>query len=185
MSRDQQQEIDRLREELATARRQIAELEQVVDQDPLVPLLNRRAFERELERAISFCRRYDAEACLVFVDLRHFKRINDTYGHAVGDAALLHVADVLRAAVRMSDTVGRLGGDEFGVILMQTDLAAGRLGAARLVQALEQNPLVLEGRSIAIHASAGVAQVHDALEAESVIVTADHAMYDSRLADMV
>jgi len=185
MSWEAQEEIERLRGELAAARAKILELEKVVDQDPLVPLLNRRAFERELDRAISFCRRYDAEACLVFIDLRHFKQINDTYGHAVGDAALIHVAELLRNSVRLSDTIGRLGGDEFGVILMQTDLDAGRMGAARLVSILEQNPLAVAGETIAIHASAGVAQVHDAIKADAVIVTADHAMYDSRLAEAI
>ena len=83
----------------------------------MLPLLNRRAFVRELTRYISFAGRYNTPASLIYFDLNHLKKTNDTLGHAAGDAVLAHFTEVLTAHVRDSDSVGRLGGDEFGVLL--------------------------------------------------------------------
>ena len=109
-----QSEVERLEGKLADA-------ELLADLDPLTPVLNRRAFERELARAIASARRYREDLSLVYFDLNGFKAVNDTYGHAAGDAALKHVADVLTANVRDSDVVGRMGGDEFAVAPTRAD----------------------------------------------------------------
>ncbi len=99
-------------------------MEKTADQDQLLPLLNRRAFVRELTRYIAFTGRYNTPASLIYFDLNHFKQINDTHGHAGGDAALEHFAETLLSHVRDSDCVGRLGGDEFGVLLTHADQAS-------------------------------------------------------------
>src|SRR5665213_3020689 len=110
-------EVDTLRRELSDTRKRLDEVEKAADQDGLLPLLNRRAFVRELTRYIAFTGRYNTPASLIYFDLNHLKKTNDTYGHAAGDAVLSHFADVLLTHVRDSDSVGRLGGDEFGVLL--------------------------------------------------------------------
>ena len=102
---------------LDEAQRTIAELEARADVDPLLDILNRRGFERELKRSLAYVQRYGGEAALLFVDLDGFKAINDRHGHAAGDALLKAVARELTGHVRASDTVARLGGDEFGVLL--------------------------------------------------------------------
>src|SRR6185503_16894784 len=116
-------ERDRLRDELSKARSRIASLERLADEDSLTPVANRRAFVRQLTRMIAFTHRYGVPASVVYFDVNNMKQINDAHGHPAGDAALRHIANVLRENIRGSDIVGRLGGDEFGVILAQTDEA--------------------------------------------------------------
>ena len=117
-------ENERLKRELAVARARVGDLEARADIDPLLDILNRRGFERELKRALSHVKRYGTQAALMFVDLDGFKGINDRYGHGAGDALLKAVARELIGHVRASDIVARIGGDEFGVYL-----AAGEAGA--------------------------------------------------------
>jgi len=96
-------------------------LRHLATHDPLTGLLNRGAFDAELERSIAFARRFESAAALLALDIDRFKYINDTYGHAVGDGTLRRVADILRARLRETDVFARLGGDEFGVILAGHD----------------------------------------------------------------
>ena len=153
--------IASLRAELEATKAQLAEVELLADRDPLAPVLNRRAFLRELHRTLAYCQRYGAEASLAFFDLDGFKAVNDTYGHAAGDAALKVVAALLAANVRESDVVGRLGGDEFGVILAQADREQAEIKAASLVEELERTPVIFDGRAIRIGASFGVRPVRE------------------------
>jgi hypothetical protein len=110
-------EVARLEAELAAMRARVAELETHAERDPLTDVMNRRGFERELRRADAYVRRYGGNAALVYLDLDGFKPVNDRHGHAAGDAVLRAVAAALVAAVRVSDTVARIGGDEFAVLL--------------------------------------------------------------------
>ena len=100
-------EVDALKADLAAAQGRVAELETRVDEDPLTGLLNRRGFERALERALAYVRRYGATAALVYIDLDRFKPINDRHGHAAGDWVLGRVARLVGAHVRASDVVGK------------------------------------------------------------------------------
>ena len=99
---------------LAEARAKIAELELIAEVDPLLNILNRRGFERALIRTLDYVKRYRAPAALLYLDLDGFKRINDAYGHAAGDAVLKTVASILARNVRGSDVVARLGGEKLG-----------------------------------------------------------------------
>ena len=103
-------EIERLKAELLEAKWQIAELEARADVDPLTDILNRRGFDRELLRSLAYVKRYGAPATLVLIDLDGFKAVNDSHGHATGDALLKAVARQLVSRVRASDIVARLGG---------------------------------------------------------------------------
>ena len=123
------QEIETLRQELGAMGRRLAEAERLADHDVLTPLLNRRAFVREMQRAIALTRRYDIPASVIYFDLDDFKGVNDRYGHAAGDAVLIAVAERLLAHVREADAVGRIGGDEFAVLLQHADFTAAQAKA--------------------------------------------------------
>lgn len=170
-------EIEDLRGEVGRLKARLTEVEGLADRDSLTPLLNRRAFLRELSRVRTFSQRYGAPASLVFFDLDGFKRVNDRFGHAAGDAALQAVAERLAANVRESDVVGRLGGDEFGVILAQADHATAEAKAAALARAIEATPMRFGEWSAPVHLSWGVRQISPEATAEALLADADAAMY--------
>jgi diguanylate cyclase (GGDEF)-like protein len=175
-------ERDRLRDELAKARGRIASLERLADEDSLTSVANRRAFVRELTRMIAFTHRYSVPASVVYFDLNNMKQINDDHGHPAGDAALRHIAAVLRQNIRSSDIVGRLGGDEFGVILAQTDEAQAHSKAAVLAAAIAATPLRWEDLVIAISAAYGVYAFSGSDDPQHAIEAADRAMYRQKRA---
>jgi diguanylate cyclase (GGDEF)-like protein len=170
-------EIDDLRGEVGRLKARLSEVEGLADRDALTPLLNRRAFLRELSRVRTFAQRYGSPASVVFFDLDGFKRVNDRFGHAAGDAALRAVAERLSANVRESDVVGRLGGDEFGVILVQADHATAELKAAALAHAIEAEPIQFGDWTAPVHVSFGVRQISSEAEPEALLAEADAAMF--------
>lgn len=175
-------EVHRLREELEQAKKRIGFLEELSDGDPLVPLVNRRAFVRELNRFMAYSERYGVPGSVLYFDVNGMKSVNDSFGHAAGDAVLKHVAEILLRNLRSSDIVGRLGGDEFGVILMHAPLEAAEKKGADLAQAIVDTALVHDGIrleigiSVGAHAFAGGEQVDEALHA------ADRKMYANKQA---
>lgn len=170
-------EMDSLRRELHQTRARMEEFERAADRDHLLPLLNRRAFTRELSRHIGFSTRYGTPASLVYFDLDDFKIVNDTYSHAAGDAVLAHFAATLLEHVRESDVVARLGGDEFGVILSHTNEALAHRKAASLADVLAANPAQWGNGTIAVGFSYGAFELRPGDNAESAIARADEAMY--------
>ena len=173
-------ELDDLRGEVGRLKARLAEAEDLADRDALTPLLNRRAFVRELSRVRTFAQRYGSPASLVYFDLDGFKAINDRYGHAAGDAALKAVAERLVANVRESDVLGRMGGDEFAIVLVQADHATAEAKAASLAQAIEREPLRFGEWTAPVHLSYGVIEIAADAEAESLIAAADAAMFASK-----
>jgi diguanylate cyclase (GGDEF)-like protein len=170
-------EVDRLRSELQMTQQRMASLEQVADQDTLTPIYNRRAFVRELTRMISFSHRYDVDVSVIYFDVNGLKQVNDTLGHAAGDAVLMRVASILSANVRDSDFVGRLGGDEFGVILAQSDAATTHVKAAQLVQLIADQPIEWKGRSIPVRLSYGTYSFRGGSDPNAALDAADRDMY--------
>ncbi|MCG8653070.1 MAG: GGDEF domain-containing protein [Pirellulales bacterium] len=173
-------ELDRVRDELVAANERVTELESMADEDPLVPVLNRRGFERELERILAYVKRYGTTVTLVYLDLDDFKGVNDRYGHAGGDAALKHFADMLLANVRRSDLVGRLGGDEFAIILHRADLNATAAKAAQLAAQVAVSPAPHDGGEIPLSITWGAAELQGDDSVESVLERADKAMYEGK-----
>jgi diguanylate cyclase (GGDEF)-like protein len=173
-------ERDRLREELARARSRIASLERLADEDALTPVANRRAFVRQLTRMIGFCHRYGIAASVVYFDVNNMKQINDVYGHPAGDAALRRIATALRDNIRSSDIVGRLGGDEFGVILAQTDEVQAGAKAASLAEAIAATPLHWAGGAIPLSVAYGVHAFSRGDNPQQAIEAADRAMYEHK-----
>lgn len=170
-------EIDDLRGEVGRLKGQLSEMEGLADRDVLTPVLNRRAFVRELGRISTFAARYGADASLVYFDLDGFKGVNDRFGHAAGDAALKAVAERLVANVRDSDIVGRLGGDEFAVVLVQADLATAKAKAEKLVRVIEGTPVTFGDWSAPLHITAGVRQIKPGADPETALAEADATMY--------
>lgn len=170
-------EIDELRGEVGRLKSKLTEVEGLADRDALTPLLNRRAFVRELGRIRTFAQRYGSPASLVYFDLDGFKAVNDRYGHAAGDACLCAVAERLIAHVRESDVVGRMGGDEFAVILVQADQATAERKARSLSQAIEATPIRFGAWSAPLHISFGVREISTELDAEAIVAEADAAMF--------
>lgn len=173
-------ELDRLKDELTTANERVTELESMADEDPLVPVLNRRGFERELERTLAYVKRYGTTVTLVYLDLDDFKGVNDRYGHAGGDAALRHFAEMLLANVRRSDLVGRLGGDEFAILLHRADLNATAAKAALLAAQVAESPAPFEGGAIPLSVTWGAAELQGDDSVERVLERADKAMYEGK-----
>ncbi|MES2343190.1 MAG: GGDEF domain-containing protein [Pseudomonadota bacterium] len=173
-------EIDDLRGEVARLKAKLSEAETLADRDPLTPLLNRRAFIRELGRIRTFAQRYGSPASVVYFDLDGFKGVNDRFGHAAGDAALQAVAERLAANVRDSDIIGRMGGDEFGVILVQADEATARAKAESLAQAIEASPIQFGDWSAPLHISYGVREITPDTEPEALVAEADAAMFAAK-----
>lgn len=171
------QEVDNLRRELERSRRRIEYLERLADEDALVPVANRRAFVRELSRMVSFAERYGLIGSVVYFDVNDLKRINDAHGHAAGDAALCRVAKLLVDNVRESDVVGRLGGDEFGVILTQADEATAREKAAALAGLIAAASFEWEGTSIGLSVAYGLQPLAGTTGADAALNAADRAMY--------
>ncbi len=143
-------------------------------------MLNRRAFVREMGRLISFSGRYNMAASLVYFDLNAFKTLNDNHGHAAGDAALLHVGALLAAHVRESDIVGRLGGDEFGIILANASEEVAQRKAQSLAELLAANPLSFEGHALSLSAAFGTYEFKPGETAQLAMANADLAMFKQK-----
>jgi diguanylate cyclase (GGDEF)-like protein len=173
-------EVDSLRRELSEARQRINYLERLADEDPLMPIANRRAFVRELTRMMSFAQRYGTQSSIVYIDINNMKWINDQNSHAAGDAALTQVARVLVDNVRNTDVIGRLGGDELGVLLVQTDQALAEQKAAQLAAAVASAPLLWQGREIHLGISYGVYSFSGGENASDALDAADRAMYQAK-----
>jgi diguanylate cyclase (GGDEF)-like protein len=170
-------EIARLKADIARAQRTIAELEARADIDPLLDILNRRGFERELKRSLAYLQRYSGEAALLFIDLDGFKGVNDRHGHAAGDALLKAVARELTGHVRASDVVARLGGDEFGVLLWNLSAAPAAAKARELEKLIETVGLAHGAAQLSVGASAGCVPLAAAATPEQMTDAADKAMY--------
>jgi diguanylate cyclase (GGDEF)-like protein len=147
-----------IQEDITARKNHQATLERLATTDHLTALLNRRAFLEATEREIRRAHRYGQSLSLLMLDIDHFKRINDRYGHPAGDEVLRRVAAAFRAQLRDEDLTGRLGGEEFAVTLVQAPLRAAQVVAERLRQAIDRLDIEHEGRRIAVTVSIGVAE---------------------------
>ena len=170
-------ENEALREKLHRQGQQLLSAQDQADSDVLTPTLNRRAFLREVARAMADCKRYGEEACVLYLDMDGFKGINDAYGHAAGDAALIYVAQALLASVREGDAVGRMGGDEFAVLLRRADLKSSRVKAMKLEAELMMGTFEHAGLYLKTGGSFGVRAYAGQSSAEAWLSEADAAMF--------
>ncbi|MFZ2620517.1 MAG: GGDEF domain-containing protein [Alphaproteobacteria bacterium] len=176
-SRSLESEVVRLRRLVEEQAGLIATLQQHALQDPLTGALNRRGFEAALRDVVSDYRRYGRPCAVLVLDMNGFKHINDTLGHAAGDALLQHLTRILHQYTRESDVVARTGGDEFTVILRENDEATARRKARELETVLALTPCAIGALEIAVHASIGCAALEDADNVDDWLATADAEMY--------
>ncbi|MBT3791522.1 MAG: GGDEF domain-containing protein [Rhodospirillales bacterium] len=174
------EEVSALRQELQEGKARVSYLEKLADEDALVPVANRRAFVRELSRMLSFAQRYGGEVSVLYFDIDDMKQINDTLGHAGGDAAIMHIAKILSHGVRESDVVGRLGGDEFGAILVNASEKEAREKAESLAKAIAETPLNWNGQQVSMKISIGAYSLQGGEDASDMLEQADKAMYDKK-----
>jgi diguanylate cyclase (GGDEF)-like protein len=164
---------------LSQLRRTQSQLQLLATHDPLTTVLNARAFASQVAQELGRNRRYGRPLALVYLDLDDFKKVNDAHGHATGDAVLRLVADAMRSAVRQADVVGRLGGDEFGVLMPETDGTVAHAVANRLAGGIRT---VFRGTP-SVTASIGVVAVSGTeAGSDELLRKADQAMYEAKRA---
>jgi diguanylate cyclase (GGDEF)-like protein len=160
----------------------LEQLEVLATRDGLTGVYNRRHFNELATREVYRVKRYGGALSLIVLDLDLFNRINDTYGHMAGDAALKTVAQTCRGVLRQSDILGRFGGEEFVILLSETDQTAAAVLAQKLRMALEQQRIQYEDRSFVVTASFGVACVASPTDTslEDLFRRADQAVYEAK-----
>jgi diguanylate cyclase (GGDEF)-like protein len=157
-------------------------LREMVHRDGLTGLLNHATLMAELEHAVEYARRHGESFAFMMIDVDHFKRVNDRYGHLAGDQVLLHVARVFQTTARASDLIGRYGGEEFGMILRRTDRTGAGILANKLRTALAEQPAVIgAGEQIPVRVCIGIAAYpDDAVTASDLALLADGALYRAK-----
>ena len=177
-------ELQNMREQASTTQAQIVKLHQELDRvstqarhDPLTGALNRKGLEETLEREISTFRRKETPLSVALLDLDNFKALNDSLGHAMGDTALAHLAQVARECMRPQDTLARYGGEEFVILLPDTVMERGIDAMTRLQRELTKRLFLAGTEKVLITFSAGVAQVAADEPGMDAIRRADQAMY--------
>jgi diguanylate cyclase (GGDEF)-like protein len=158
-----------------------AELRMLATTDFLTGLANRREFMARLDDELARLRRRDGSAAVLMLDIDHFKLVNDNHGHAAGDAVLRHMAGLMRASQRKIDSLGRMGGEEFALLLPGADAAAAALYAERLRAAVEAAPLTIDGATVVVTVSIGIASMVAAdVNGDAALIRADKALYAAK-----
>lgn len=159
-----------------------ARLEYEATHDGLTGILNRNAILEMLHKELERSHRSGRPAAVLMVDVDHFKRINDVYGHATGDQVLRSVAEVIRRSVRQYDSVGRYGGEEFLIVLPETSPADVETIAERIRAAAASTPILIDGRNVFVTLSIGIDTTgpDDVADAERMVSAADMAMYQAK-----
>ncbi len=149
--------------------------------DGLTQVFNRRYFEDTLEREIARCNRYGRSLSLVILDIDHFKKINDTYGHLAGDYVLKHLASAVKTRIRREDIFARFGGEEFAVLLPEVDMKGAAVLAEKVRKLIEKQKFEFDRQTIPVTVSLGVATLSsDVGEASDLIRVADGKLYEAK-----
>jgi len=149
--------------------------------DVLTGLMSRRAFTEQGDREVARAKRYGTPLSCALIDADYFKSINDSHGHGVGDLALKHLATICSRELRTSDCIGRIGGEEFAIMLPETELATAMDVSDRLRKIIASSPIEVNGTTINITASIGVAEYTEAMRNfDGLLSNADFAMYDAK-----
>jgi diguanylate cyclase (GGDEF)-like protein/PAS domain S-box-containing protein len=159
-----------------------AALRRLADTDPVTDVNNRRKFFEELDRALTEADRYQVHGTLLILDVDNLKQVNDERGHLAGDQLLAQIARLLQGRLRRGDAIGRLGGDEFGVLLSHADADTGAAVARELVEAVANTAFTVAGGPVWSSISAGSASFPsgEGIDVEQLVARADRAMYDAK-----
>ncbi|GFK93384.1 putative diguanylate cyclase AdrA [Fundidesulfovibrio magnetotacticus] len=169
-----------LEQEVKRRKRVEAKLRELVTQDILTGIANRRAFLHTLHREVRRCRRHGHALSVAVLDLDHFKAINDHWGHLAGDDALKTFVRACSDELRGADTFGRLGGEEFGLILPETDMDGAQVLAGRILERVRAISITWPGGTIRFTVSLGLAELAPEDTLETLFLRADQAMYQAK-----
>lgn len=177
------------RQQARTAENRIRELEAelakmraLISEDQLTGSLNRRGLDSALEREIARAARNQSPLCVALFDLDDFKKFNDTHGHCAGDAALVHVVQVVKDTLRKMDVIARFGGEEFMILLPETPLDKGMQTLSRVQSELAKRVLIHKGVHLPVSFSAGVTLCNAGERQADLLERADHALYGAKKA---
>jgi two-component system cell cycle response regulator len=150
--------------------------------DPLTGIHNKRFLQERLEHEVAFAARHDVELSLMMFDLDHFKQVNDTYGHPVGDTVLVEIARRVHNTLRSEDVFARFGGEEFVVLMRGTPIKEAKRAAERILQAIREKPIQAEQHNIQVTVSIGVASYNpdQNMSASSLLASADLLLYEAK-----
>jgi diguanylate cyclase len=163
-------------------RKRLQEKHEQAVRDPLTGLHNRLAYDERVIQEFARWKRYGQSMVLMMIDIDHFKKINDNYGHKAGDKALILIANQIQSNLRESDFLARFGGEEFVVLMPETDLKSAVIVAGKLIKAVEQCQFHYQNAQVDITISAGLAQLRKDDTTESLFQRADDAMYRAKQA---
>ncbi|MFK5925953.1 MAG: GGDEF domain-containing protein [Desulfuromusa sp.] len=168
--------------EVAELRQNLTELSSLVRTDPLTGIANYRYFQQALEQEIERTQRSGQPTSLMMLDIDFFKKVNDQWGHEVGNQALIHLSRLLQQIVRKLDIPCRYGGEEFAIILPDTNLAASIPVAERIRRGIEESPLDVAGQPVHMTVSLGITTYSDKQEAsiEGLVKQADQYLYQAK-----
>ncbi|GAA0810792.1 diguanylate cyclase [Colwellia sp. D2M02] len=149
--------------------------------DGLTQIFNRRHWQESLEQEYAKARRHNKKLALIMLDLDHFKKLNDNYGHQGGDKALIDVTQIVKSVLRIEDVFGRYGGEEFAIILPETDIQGALDLAQRVCNTVAKTPVLFQEHIIQLSVSIGVSQLSDNdTSYEKLIANADAALYQAK-----
>jgi diguanylate cyclase len=177
---DAQEEVERAEARIQTLESQLVQMGELVREDQLTGSLNRRGMDESLEREISNAQRHDAPLCIALLDLDDFKRINDTHGHATGDEVLVHMVKVIKETLRKLDVIARFGGEEFLVVMPETDPQDAVQIITRVQRELTKRIFMHESQRLLITFSAGVALHENGETQADLLKRADMALYRAK-----
>jgi diguanylate cyclase len=177
---DTKKKADEAEARIKALEQELMQVSELVREDQLTGALNRRGLDETMERELKRADRNRTPLCVALLDIDNFKRLNDTLGHHAGDQALVHLTKVIKETLRPADTVGRYGGEEFVIILPDTDLAAGIEALQRLQRDLTKRFFLHNNERILVTFSAGVALRGADEDQEDLLGRADKAMYQAK-----
>ncbi len=159
---------------------ELQENRQMMQEDWLTGAQNRRAMDAMLSKEVARAQRNSTRLSVAMLDIDHFKRVNDAFGHDAGDKLLQHLTLITKSVLRESDSLVRYGGEEFLIILPDTDIQGCEFVMGRLQQAFQKNPLQYEGKSIQVTFSAGLARLKPEENGHALVMRADAALYEAK-----
>lgn len=174
------QELLETRLSLTTMQEELAETRQLLNEDALTGALNRRGLDATLSREVARAQRLNARFTLAMLDLDHFKKINDLHGHEAGDLMLMHFTSLVRSVMRKSDALVRYGGEEFVLLLPETDARGAHFVLGRLQQVMARTALNYAGKQINTTFSAGIACLKVDENGHALLRRADEAVYAAK-----
>jgi diguanylate cyclase len=175
-----QQEVQEAEQRIHTLEQKLQHMSELVREDQLTGSLNRRGLDDVFERETARADRRGTPLCIAILDLDDFKRLNDTYGHLAGDAALKHLVKIVKETLRSMDVIARFGGEEFLILLPETTVEAASQTMTRLQRELTKHFFMHDNEKVLITFSAGVALRHPNEDQSSLVKRADKAMYQAK-----